>query len=613
MATVTIQSKDHRDLLDIIDKLRSQGISRYVDLPEIVVCGDQSAGKSSVLEAISGMSFPTKDNLCTRFATELILRRSPSPGVKISIIPDHNRPDSEKKALQDFCPSVDADAPNLGDVVQGAKEEMGLMNSSKAFSADILRVEFSGPTQPHLTMIDLPGLFKAGNREQSEEDAKTVKDLVLKYMERPRSIILAVVSAKSDFALQEVTKYARKLDPKGVRTLGLITKPDTLDAGSDSERAYFDLAQNKDVKFRLGWHILRNRSYEMRNATANERDEAEAQFFAQGIWTSLDPTQVGIITLKPRLSNVLKDQILFQLPGLLQDVESGIKECKGRLERLGGSRSTIEEQLRYLNRISNEFSSLMKAAVDGMYIDPFFGGSMTDEGYRRRLRSVVRNILVDFEEDMRKHGRTKVIVEKAGPNEISRSQFVDEVKILIKRSGGRELPGMFNPLIVGELFSDQCKPWKGLVDNVTTRVLRASYETIDELLSHVAIEETADKIFREIINPQMEALKGDLEKKVEELLAPHYSGHPITNNHYLIENVQKAQTARRKREIERHLGLKVIEHPDQHVSYTGAAITRLLDSLQLGTEVDMERYASSMAIDYMEAYYKAIPSTFPLD
>ena len=616
MATVTLQSKDHRDLLDIIDRLRSQGISRYVDLPEIVVCGDQSAGKSSVLEAISGMSFPTKDNLCTRFATELILRRSPSPGVKISIIPDHNRPDSEKKALHAFSPSIDADAPNLGDVVQGAKEEMGLMNSSKVFSADILRVELSGPTQPHLTMVDLPGLFKAGNREQSVGDAKTVKDLVLKYMKRPRSIILAVVSAKSDFALQEVTKYARKLDPRGVRTLGLITKPDTLDAGSDSERAYFDLAQNKDVKFRLGWHILRNRSYEMRNATANERDEAEAQFFAQGIWTSLDPTQVGITTLKPRLSNVLKDQILFQLPSLLQDVESGIQECKGRLERLGGSRSTIEEQLRYLGRISNEFFSLMKAAVDGMYIDPFFGGSMTDEGYRRRLRSVVRNILTDFEEDMRKHGQTKMIVEKAEdncPNQISRSQFIDKVKILMKRSGGRELPGMFNPLIVGELFSDQCKPWKGLVDSVTTRILRASYETINELLSHVAIEETADKIFQEIINPKMEALKGDLEKKVEELLAPHYSGHPITYNHYLTENIQKAQAARRKLAIETHLGSKFTEYPNNVTNTSGVAIDRLLDSLELGTEVDMGRYASSMAIDYMEAYYKAISSTFPLD
>ncbi|OXV05809.1 hypothetical protein Egran_06423 [Elaphomyces granulatus] len=565
------------------------------------------------------MSFPTKDNLCTRFATELILRRSSSPGVKISIIPDHNRPDSQKERLHAFSPSIDADTPNLSEVVQGAKEEMGLTSSNKVFSTDILRVELSGPTQPHLTMVDLPGFFKAGNREQSVEDAKTVKDLVLRYMKRPRSIILAVVSAKSDFALQEVTKYARKLDSRGERTLGLITKPDTLDSGSDSQRAYVELAQNKDVKFRLGWHVLRNRSYDMRDATATERDEAEAQFFAQGIWTSLDPTQMGITTLKPRLSNVLKDQILLQLPSLLQDVESGIQECKGRLERLGDSRSTIEEQRRYLGRISHKFSSLMKAAVDGIYIDQFFGSAKTDEGYRRRLRAVVRNTLIGFEEDMRKHGQTRVIVEQAEdnrPNQISRSQFIDEVKTLMKRSGGRELPGMFNPLIVGELFSDQCRPWKGLADSITTRILQVAYETINELLQHVAVEETTDRILREIVNPEMETLKGDLEKKVKELLAPHYSGHPITYNHYLTENVQKAQAARRKREIETHLekflDISTFALSGYHIN-GGVDVGDLLNGLVQGTEADMERWASSTAIDYMEAYYKAIPSIFPSD
>ncbi|MBE3042786.1 dynamin family protein, partial [Candidatus Bathyarchaeota archaeon] len=59
-------------------------MSRYIDLPQIVVCGDQSSGKSSVLEAISGMAFPAKDNLCTRFATEVILRRASTSAVSFS-------------------------------------------------------------------------------------------------------------------------------------------------------------------------------------------------------------------------------------------------------------------------------------------------------------------------------------------------------------------------------------------------------------------------------------------------------------------------------------------------------------------------------------------------
>lgn len=161
LPTVPLQSKDHRDLLDTIDKLRSQGISKYVDLPQIIVCGDQSSGKSSVLEAISGLSFPTKDNLCTRFATELVLRRSPSSSVKVSIHPGHDRSETEKTALESFSREIfDLD---IGAVVEDAKVAMGL-SATKVFGSDILRVEVSGPTQPHLTMVDLPGLFMAGNK-----------------------------------------------------------------------------------------------------------------------------------------------------------------------------------------------------------------------------------------------------------------------------------------------------------------------------------------------------------------------------------------------------------------------------------------------------------------
>ena len=127
----------------------------------------------------------------------------------------------------------------------------------KRFSTDTLRIELSGPNQPHLTMVDLPGYFRAGNSNQSVEDAATVTGIVRQSMKRPRSIILVVVSAKSDLALQDVTGLARELDPLGKRTLGLITKPHTLDAGSDSEAPYLQLARNTDVVYQLGWHVLK--------------------------------------------------------------------------------------------------------------------------------------------------------------------------------------------------------------------------------------------------------------------------------------------------------------------------------------------------------------------
>jgi len=160
---------------------------------------------------------------------------------------------------------------------------MGLNISTKAFSNDILRVEVTGPNQPHLPLVDLPGLIHAENKQQSANDINLVSSLVQSYMAESRSIILAVVSAKNDYANQIVTKLARDVDPMGVRTLGIITKPDTLYVGSESEKAFVNLAKNEDVTFRLGWHVLKNRDYANRDCPAQERDEEERSFFTKGI------------------------------------------------------------------------------------------------------------------------------------------------------------------------------------------------------------------------------------------------------------------------------------------------------------------------------------------
>ncbi|KAH6632202.1 P-loop containing nucleoside triphosphate hydrolase protein [Chaetomium tenue] len=604
-----LQSNDHRDLLDVIDRLRSQGLSRYVDLPQIIVCGDQSSGKSSALEAISGMSFPTKDNLCTRFATELILRRTPTTGIDISIVPGSERTEEEKKTLMKFKYTGTLQELDLGQVVEQAKNSMGLNGTNKVFSTDVLRVEVSGPSQPHLTMVDLPGLFLAGNKDQSEEDAALVNTLVLSYMKNPRTIILAVVSAKNDFALQQVTLHARAQDPNGIRTLGLITKPDTLDQGSDSERFYVELAQNKDVKFRLGWHVLRNRNFAERNESTIARDAAEVDFFAKGVWRCLKPSQLGVANLRVRLSHVLRDQILWQLPSVLEDVSAGIVECKHTLEKLGASRATVSEQRRYLLKISAGFSELVKAAVDGVYTNVFFKASKD-----RRLRAVIQNTLSEFAQDMRLNGHATTIVDGPTtkkpddgrqPDSISRSDYVAQVKEVMKESRGRELPGTYNPLIVAELFSNQCKPWQGMVRNLLERTFQSAARTVENALHYVADGETTESLLRAVVNPSMESIKRGLSNKADEILEPHLSGHPITYNHYLTDNVQKAQAQRRRDQMEARL--KSFFRSSQISTGTMSHafdMQALLNNLATDTEPDMDTYSCTMAVDTMEAYYK---------
>lgn len=150
-------SKDQLDLLDSVDLLRSQGIDHYVSLPQIIVCGDQSSGKSSVLEAISGVSFPVKSNLCTRFPTELVLRKTLKIGVSVSIVPDRSRSRVERESLSSFHETLDSFTA-LPALIENAKSAMAIGSLGRAFSKDLLRVEVSGPDRPHLTIVDLPGL-----------------------------------------------------------------------------------------------------------------------------------------------------------------------------------------------------------------------------------------------------------------------------------------------------------------------------------------------------------------------------------------------------------------------------------------------------------------------
>jgi replication fork clamp-binding protein CrfC len=137
------------------------------------------------------------------------------------------------------------------------------------------------------TLVDLPGLIHSANKSQSEADVELIKSLVQEYIANERTIILAVISAKNDYANQVILERCRAVDPRGSRTLGIITKPDFLRAGSENEKTWLQLAQNKDVYFELGWHLLKNRAEDQMNLTFTERNAMEKSFFARGKYKEL--------------------------------------------------------------------------------------------------------------------------------------------------------------------------------------------------------------------------------------------------------------------------------------------------------------------------------------
>ncbi|ETS83523.1 hypothetical protein PFICI_05399 [Pestalotiopsis fici W106-1] len=609
---------ERTDLMDSIDTLRSQGINHFVSLPQIIVCGDQSSGKSSVLEAISGVSFPIKSNLCTRFPTELVLRRTPQASASVSIVPHHSRPDVEKTALAGFHEELKS-FDGLSNLIEAAKSAMGITSHGKAFSRDLLRVEISGPDRPHLTIVDLPGLIHSETKSQSASDVGLIQEVVESYMKEPRSIILAVVSAKNDFANQVVLKLARSADSSGNRTLGVITKPDTLHPGSGSESQYLSLARNQEVEFRLGWHILKNQDSEATYEPLTKRDEREAEFFARGIWTDLPESLLGISQLRNRLSKVLLNHITEELPSLIEEIETKRDGSRKRLEKLGVPRETLQEQQRHLIGISESFQRLVRSAVDGNWDDLFFSDEKSTHSYGRRIRAVIRNLNEDFAKVLATQGQRRHIVDSNHECalgtclHVSRDDFVDYIREKIRTSRGRELPGLFHPMVVADIFREQAGPWEELTRRHVRGCWQACRKFLKHVIAHVADAGTSSAILHKILQPTMDTILRELDAKTGEILAPHQKSHPITYNHYFTDTIQRVRRERGRAQTATVLrGFFSVS--DLNVNTYLSDTYNLDNLLKLLTgddaEPDMHRFAASEALDQMDAYYKVAMKRF---
>ncbi|KAK9787939.1 putative GED domain-containing protein [Seiridium cardinale] len=393
-----------------------------------------------------------------------------------SFVPPNDHERSEKRRLSKFHQHLDG-FDGLPELINGAGTFMGITTGGKGFSKDLLRVEITGPDRPHLTIVDLPGLIHSETKQQTASGVELVQNVVKSYMLKTGSVILAVVSAKNDFANQIVLKLARSADPGGECTLGVITKPDTLITGSGSEEMYLSLAKNKEVEFSPGWHVLKNLGFETHSGSLllHQRNKEEAAFFLEGVWKTLPPSMLGIGELRNRLAELLPHQIAGELPSLVNEINAKLVSCRHELHQLGEPRCTPSEQRLLMLTVSQDFQRIVKSSVDGTYNGSFYESAESNRGYEQRIRAVVRNLNQDFADMLMKYGHKRQLSNgESGkeaeldnkkwadnfqkPEVVSQAQFIDHIQRLMERSRGTELPGQFNNTIGGDLFLEQSEP-----------------------------------------------------------------------------------------------------------------------------------------------------------
>ncbi|KAI6229703.1 Dynamin GTPase [Aphelenchoides fujianensis] len=215
----------------IQDAFAQLGTTLNFDLPQIAVVGGQSAGKSSVLENFVGKDFlPRGSGIVTR--RPLILQLINEPRAEYAEF-------LHKKGhkFTDFD-AVRKEIEDETDRVTGA---------NKGISAIPINLRVFSPNVLNLTLIDLPGLTKVPVGDQPADIEHQIRDMILTYIARETCLILAVTPANSDLATSDALKLAREVDPQGLRTIGVLTKLDLMDEGTDAR----DILENRVSSSRI--------------------------------------------------------------------------------------------------------------------------------------------------------------------------------------------------------------------------------------------------------------------------------------------------------------------------------------------------------------------------
>ncbi|OCL01394.1 hypothetical protein AOQ84DRAFT_393696 [Glonium stellatum] len=473
------------EILKILDRLRELGLEQKYELPQILVCGAQSAGKSSTLEAITGIPFPSDKYTCTKYVTEVTLERRREERVTVRITAHIGRSAEEQDELNKFNHDFLASEAQyrLPELMQSATALIfrGRTENAK-FARDRLRVTISGPNKRPLQLLDLPGLI--GFSGEGEEAVEMVEKLTIEEMEKQCSTILAVISAQTDYNNAKVLTHCRKYDPDGQRTLGVITCPDM----QGVSQAYVDVLCNRDNipqelrELKMQWHVLRNGPKEER---AN-RDERERGFFTNDDnWKHVPAAHRGVDKLRDRLRDILFSVAKEGLPKIMGAMRIRKEQLEEEIISLGCDSFTDDELRARFRAVIDRLKNNARDHARGIYESNILEFDVTDP---IRLRSRIVEESEIFRDRLLKHGNTwnpRVYVTPLDPDHDLKSLYkkddlaikglknsvfenegeeVAHVAQIIVRTRGQEAPGYARHDVRSEVFWHLSKNWKLIAD-----------------------------------------------------------------------------------------------------------------------------------------------------
>ncbi|XP_030270450.1 dynamin-2 isoform X3 [Sparus aurata] len=363
------------DLIPLINKLQdafsSIGQSCNLDLPQIAVVGGQSAGKSSVLENFVGRDFlPRGNGIVTRRPLILQLVNSKAEYAEFLHCKGRKFVDFEEVRLE-----IEAETDRI-------------TGSNKGISPIPINLRVYSPNVLNLTLIDLPGMTKVAVGDQPHDIEHQIRDMLMQFITKESCLVLAVTPANMDLANSDALKIAKEVDPQGLRTIGVITKLDLMDEGTDAR----DILENKLLPLRRGYIGVVNRSQKDIDGKKDIRAAlaAERKFFLSHPAYRHIAERMGTPHLQKTLNQQLTNHIRDTLPGLRSKLQSQLLSLEKEVEEYKNFRPDdptrkTKALLQMVQQFGVDFEKCIEGSGDQVDTSNLSGGAKINRIFHERF------------------------------------------------------------------------------------------------------------------------------------------------------------------------------------------------------------------------------------
>ncbi|XP_028398163.1 dynamin-1-like protein [Dendronephthya gigantea] len=519
-------------LIPVINKLQdvfNTVGTEAVQLPQIVVVGTQSSGKSSVLESIVGRDFlPRGPGIVTRRPLILQLVYSPSLWKKNkksesdgSGDESHEFEETEPEEWGKFSHIKDkkfADFYEIRDEIE--RETERLTGHNKGISSEPIILRIYSPKVVNLTLVDLPGITKVPVGDQPLDIENQMRNLVLQYIRNPNSIILAVTPANTDMATSESIKIAKEVDPDGNRTIAVCTKLDLMDPGTDA----LDILYGRVVPVKLGIIGVVNRSQlDINNRkTIAEALEDEHHFFQQH-YPALSAKN-GTKFLARSLNKLLMHHIRNCLPELKSRVNMMISQYQQLLASYG--EPVVDKGptlLQLVTKFASTYCSIIEGSAKEIEVSELCGGARICYIFHDIFGKTLQNM--DALGGLSTRDILTAIRNATGPRP---ALFIPEIsfELLVKRQIRRlEDPGL------------RCVE---LVHEEMQRIIQHSFAHVLEIQRFPALHNRIVEVVSDVLYKRLKPTNDMVENLVQIELAYINTNHPdFTDGAAVVSDIVK--------------------------------------------------------------------------